>query len=274
MAIALKKINEYLMGLAKAQTGYIAKLGTVGDASLWASIAPDLRNGNALLVQPGPLSNQVSVVAGSMMVDTGFGPAAFQVSLDYAINGVPTIPIGARTDGTNYFFSSFTSYGETPVLLAGRYNHIYAVYDSGQPGNAAYGVISTTSDTDPSPSLYSYLGVVVPGRQAMVLCDASGNPVALQTFPAMWNPVAFVASDAPAAFATWDKQAAGSDTNAISMTFTFPPGTGTGLIGEAAVFVGTTMLGYAAVSPALLKDSDVEFAVNFNLMLGEPGGFV
>lgn len=274
MPTPLKKINEVIAGLLQDQA-FTASMGSVPDDSVWATTTPKVLNGNAILIIPGPATHQIVLKQSAMVMTVPLaGLVKIEATLDFAINGVTSIPVGARTDGTNYFFSEFTTWMETPVLLSGRFNHVYAVYDSAQPGNLAVAVISNNSIADPSPALLTNLGVTVSDRQAVCFVNVAGKVTMLQTFPAMFNTVATVVSDAPTDFIDWAQAVSANRTNAIYAQFTFPAGVGTGAIGELAVKIGPDFFAFLAISPQLLKDSDVPLVLKWSLMIGEPGAFL
>lgn len=274
MPTPLKKLNEVITGLLQAQS-YSASISAAGDDAVWATIVPKCLNGNALLTLPGPADNQITLKASAMGMTVPLaGFVKIEVTTDTAIGAVTSIPPGARNDGTNYFFSEFTAWSETAVLLANKFNHIYAVYDVTKPGNMAIGVISNLSASDPNPALYSNLGVSVSARQAMCYVDGSGNVTLLQTFPAIFGMAASVNQDAPPAFADWSGASVSPRTNAMTVTFTFPAGTGTGSVGQLAVKLGSDIVAFLPISPQLLKDADVPLVLKWNLMIGEPGAFL
>lgn len=270
----LKKLNEVLAKLMKQST-FQAALGSIDDGSLWANTVADIKNGNAMLIIPGPGSAQISIEPSAMIIDRGgFGLAQVKIALSTPIVSVLTPPIGARTDGPNFFFSEFTSFAETVVLLAGKFNHIYSVFDSARPNNMAIACIVSDSATAPITGLLTNIGVEVSPRQAVCFVEAAGKVTLLQTFPALFNQTAAQAEDAPASFADWQRALTSVDTNVIKVSFTFLAGTGTGAIGEVAIKIGTDVVGYLPISPQLLKDEDIDMTVNWTIMLGEPGAFI
>jgi len=274
MPTPLKKINEVMAGLLQAQS-FTASMGSLPDDSVWATAAPKVLNGNTILIQPGPASNQIVLKESALVMTVPLaGFVEIEVVSDFPINGVTSIPVGARNDGTNYFFSEFTTWMETPVMLSGKFNHVYAVYDSAQPGNLAVAVISNNSISDPNPALLVNLGVTVSDRQAVCYVGLDGDVTMLQTFPAMFNTVATVVSDAPTDFIDWAQAVNANRTNAIYAQFTFPAGIGTGAIGELGVKMGPDFVAFLAISPQLLKDADVPLVLKWSLMIGEPGAFL
>lgn len=274
MPTPLKKINEVMAGLLQAQS-FTASMGSLPDDSVWATAAPKILNGNAILILPGPATNQIVLKASALVMTVPLaGFVKIEVVADFAINGVTSIPVGARNDGTNYFFSEFTTWMETPVMLSGKFNHVYAVYDSAQPGNMAVAVISNNSIADPNPALLVNLGVTVSDRQAVCYVGLDGKVTMLQTFPAMFNTVATVVSDAPTDFIDWTQAVNVNRTNAVYAQFTFPAGIGTGAIGELGVKLGADFVAFLAISPQLLKDADVPLVLRWSLMIGEPGAFL
>lgn len=274
MATPLKKLNEVMVGLLQAQS-FTASVGSAPDDAVWALATPKIINGNSILILPGPLTNQIVLKASALVMNVPLGGfVKIEVAVDTDVTSTISIPVGARTDGTNYFFSQFTTWNETPVLLANKFNHIYIVYDVSKTNNLAIAVISNNSAADPSPTLYSNIGVTVSARQAMCFVDGSGLVTMLQTFPAIFGTAVSIASDAPASFADWDGDATVIQTNALFVQFTFPAGTGTGPVGQLAVKIGANIIAFLPISPQLLKDSDVPLVLKWNLMVGEPGAFL
>jgi hypothetical protein len=274
MATPLKKINEIITGLLQTQS-FTASLGSATDDAVWAQAAPNIKNGNAVLIQPGPATNQIVIKASAIVMTVPLaGFVKIETTVDDAITSTTSIPPGARNDGTNYFFSEFTTWNETPVLLSNRFNHIYIVYDTTKTNNFAIAVISNNSAADPSPALYSNLGVSVSPRQAMCFVDPTGLVTLLQTYPGFFGTAVSVVADAPTEFANWAGDVATVPTNVITTTFTFPAGTGTGAVGQLAVKLGADIVAYLPISPQLLKDADVPLVFKWNLMAGDPGAFL
>lgn len=274
MATPLKKLNEIVAGLLQPQT-FVASLGAATDDAVWALAAPNIKNGNTMLILPGPATNQIVNKASAIVMTVPLaGFVKIEAVADTAITSVTSIPIGARTDGPNYFFSEFTTWNETPVLLASRFNHIYVVYDVTKANNFALAVISNGSAADPSPALLSNLGVSVSARQAMCFVGPTGLVTLLSTYPAIFGSAVSVGADAPTAFANWQGASSPTPTNVITTTFTFPAGTGTGSVGQLAVRIGSDIVAFLPISPQLLKDADVPLVLKWNLMVGEPGAFL
>lgn len=274
MATPLRKLNEVVTGLLKPQT-FTASLGSATDDAVWATAVPNIKNGNTMLILPGPATNQIVNKASSIVMTVPLaGFVEIKAVVDTAITSVTSIPPGARNDGTNYFFSEFITWGETVVLLSGKFNHIYVVYDVSQANNFALAVISNNSAADPSPALLSNLGVTVSARQAMCFVDPTGLVTLLQTYPAIFGTAVSVGADAPTEFADWAGDFTPIPSNVITTTFTFPAGTGTGAVGQLAVRLGGDTVAYLPISPQLLKDADVPLVFKWNLMVGEPGAFL
>jgi hypothetical protein len=274
MATPLSKLNEIVAGLLQAQS-FTASLGSVSSDSVWAAAVPNVLNGNALLVQPGPANTQVVVKASAMVMTVPLaGLVQIRAASDVPINSAVTLPIGARTDGTYYYFSQFTTWNETPVLLANKYSHIYVVYDSTKTNNLAIGIVASNSAADPGTGPLSNIGVTVSARQAVCFVNSSGEVTLLQVFPAIFNSIASVASDSAASFADWDFNATAVGTNAVQVQFTFPAGTGTGSIGEISVNLGSNLVAFLPISPQLLKDADVPLVLKWTIMIGLPGAFL
>lgn len=275
MATPLKKLNEIVASLIQTQA-FTAALGSLSDDSVWALTAPKALNGNAILIVPGAV-NQVVLKASALVLTVPLaGMVKVEVGSDTAIASVTTMPVGARTDGTNHFFSQFTSWNETPVLIANKFNHVYVVYDASKVNNLAIGVVANASITDPNPAILTNIGVSgsVSPRQAVCFVDATGRVTLLSTFPGLTGQSAVVAQDAPPSFADWAKSPTALATNVVQVQFTFPAGTGTGSVGEIAVKLGADIVAFLAVSPQLLKDVDVDIVLKWNLMIGEPGSFL
>lgn len=274
MATPLKKLNETVAGLLQAQA-FAASLGSPTDDVIWASAVPKILNGNSMLVVPGPLATQITVKSSAMVMTvpiTGF--VKVDNASDQAVTSVSPIPPGARNDVTNYFFSQFVTWNETPVLLYGKFSHIYTVYDATKTGNFAIGIISNASVADPNPALLTNLGVSVSARQAVCFVNGSGKVTLLKTFPGIFNTTATVVADAPTDFADWAGDVTAVPTNVIFAQFTFPAGVGTGAVGEFAVKLGPDIVAFLPVSPQLLKDADVPLVLKWTLMVGEPGAFL
>ncbi len=274
MPTPLKKLNDIIATLIKAQS-LTASLGSVSNDAVWSQVAPKALNGNSIYILPGPGTNQIVLKASAMVMTVPLaGIIKIEVASDTAITSVTSIPGGARTDGTNYFYSQFVTWNETPVVMSNRFNHIYMVYDVTKTNNMAIGVISNASIADPNPALLSNLGVTVSARQAVCYVDATGRVALLNTFPAIFNQTAAVVADAATTYADWAKAPTANVTNAIQAQFTFPAGTGTGSAGELAVKIGADIVAFIAISPQLLKDADVPLVLKWNLMIGEPGAFL
>lgn len=274
MPTPLKKLNEVMSGLLQAQS-LSASMGSATDDAVWALAAPNIKNGNAMLIVPGPALTQITIKASAIVMTVPLaGFVKIEATLDTAITSVTPIPGGARNDGTNYFFSQFTTWNEAPVLLYNKFNHVYIVYDVTKPNNLAIAVISNNSVADPSPALYTNLGVSVSARQAVCFVDSLGRVTLLQTFPAIFGTVATVLADGPTSFIDWAKAPTAINTNALFAQFTFAEGVGTGSVGEFAVKLGSDIVAFLPVSPQLLKDADVPIVLKWNLMIGEPGVFL
>lgn len=272
--IPLLKLNEIVAGFLQAQN-FTASLGSVSNDTVWATAVPNILNGNAMLVWPGPADTQVTIKASALVMNVPFaGLIEIKAASDAPINTVTSIPIGARTDGTYYFYSQFTTWNETPVLMAGKFSHVYVVYDSSKSNNLAIAVIASDAVTDPGSGPLTNIGVSVSPRQAVCFTDNSGNVTLLQTFPAIFNSVVTVASDAAASFADWNANATSTPTNAIQLQFTFPAGVGTGSVGEISVSIGTNIVAFLPISPQLLKDIDVPLVLKWTIMIGQPGAFI
>lgn len=274
MATPLNKLNEVITRLLQAQA-FTAAIGSVSSDAVWSSAAPKILNGNTIKIIPGPATNQINLKASAIVMTVPLaGLVKIEVASDTAINTSVSIPGGARNDVTNYFFSQFTTWNETPVLLANKFNHVYIVYDVSKANNMAIGVISNASLSDPSPTLYSNLGISVSARQAVCYVNAAGKVTLLKTFPSIFGTAASVNSDAATSFADWAGIVTAIETNAIYVQFTFPAGTGTGSVGQLAVKLGADIVGFLPVSPQLLKDADVPVVLKWTLMVGEPGAFI
>jgi len=275
MATPLNKLHEVFARLLKEQTGFTAAIGGVADDILWAQAAPFILNGNTILTVPGPLSNQITLKQSGLIMNVPLaGLVEVRVTSDTAVTSTLSIPVGARTDGPNYFFSQFTTWNEAPVLLSNRYSHVYAVYDVTKPNNMAIGIIANSSISDPNPGLLTNLGVSVSARQAVCFVDSLGRVTLLKTFPAIFNQTAAVPSDAPASFADWFKSPSLNNTNVVQVQFTFPDGVGTGSVGQIAVTLSGEIVAFLTISPQLLKDADIPITLKWNIMIGEPGAFL
>ena len=274
--IPLKKMNEIVAALMHGQS-FSASLGSVSNDAVWAAAAPAILNGNTLLTVPGAAANQVTVKASTMVMNVGLaGVRPLPITVDTPITSVTVLPPGARTDGTNYFFSAHDPFNEALVLLAGYYNHIYISWDVSKPTFAALGVIATLTDAVPASSMATiYIGnnSVTSARQAMCYVAANGKALTLNTYPAMFGALASVVQDAPPAYVGWDKSTVSIPSNTIQVQFTFPAGVATGTIGEVSVVLGPDIIAYMPISPQLLKDSDIPFVLTWNLMVGEPAAF-
>jgi len=274
---SLKKLNEIMATLLKAQS-FTAALGSIPDDSVWVNTVAGVLNGNALLVVPGVGTNQITVKA-SAMVLTVTPPATAKLSVlaDTGITSVLSIPIAARTDGPNHFFSQAAPFNEGLVLLSGKFNHIYACRDLTKPTQTALGVVSNASEAVPSqPTVVTNIGNgdSTTARLAVCYVDLTGKVTWLKTFPAIFGQVAAVPQDAIPSYIDWTKIASATPTTAIQVVFTFPAGTGTGPIGEACVKLGSDIVAYMPISPQLLKDADIPFVLKWNIMVGEPGAFI
>ena len=272
MAIPLKKLNEIVASLIKTQT-FMASIGSVADDTLWAQTAAKVLNGNSILIMPGPGTNQIVLKASAMIMSV---PTLVKVEAgsDTPITSTVTIPPGARNDGTNYFFSRFITWQETPVLLANKFNHVYVGYDANMPNNLAIGVIANASAAEPDGGLLVNLGDHVSARQAVCYVDGTGRVTMLGTFPSIFNQTATVPSDTAPSFSDWAKLPTLVNTNVIQAQFSFAEGVGTGSVGQIAIKLGSDIIAFLAISPQLLKDSDVALTIKWNLMIGEPGAFL
>jgi hypothetical protein len=275
----LNKLHEVFAKLIQAQTNFTATIGSLSDDTLWGTMTPFILNGNAVKTVPGPAANQLTLKASGLVLTVPLaGLTSIRLASDKALTAVTSIPVGARNDGTNYFFSEFTSFNETPVLLANKFNHIYMVYDVTKTNNAAVGVISNNSVIAPSSALFNNLdsnnGDFTTQRQAVCYVNNSGNITLLQTFSSVFNPIVSVPSDTAPSFADWTKNPSAVSTNVIQLQFTFPAGTGTGSVGELAINSGSDIIAFLPISPQLLKDADIALVVKWNLMIGEPGAFL
>ena len=274
MAIPLKKLNEKLAALLQTQS-FTATLGTPAGDTLWATAVPNILNGNSILIMPGPASSQITLKASAIVMTVPLaGFIEIRASGDTLVNTSVFPPPGARTDGTNYFFSQFTTWNETPVLLANKFSHIYIAYDVTKPNNMAIGVVSNASISDPGSGILSNIGVTVSARQAVCYVDATGRVTILSTFPGIYGSGASVVADSVPSFIDWAGAVTAIGTNAILVKFTFPAGTGTGAVGEIAVNLGGDIVAFLPISPQLLKDSDVPLVLKWMLMIGEPGAFL
>ena len=274
----LKKLNEIIAGLLSGQT-YYATLGSVSSDSVWAAAVPKILNGNTLLCAAGPAANQVTVKASSVVLNVSGGPGVRELNVptNYSITSILT-PGLARNDGTNYFFSQHDPFDEAVVLLAGYYNHLYVCWDTTKGNFTALGVIATPTPAAPSASTVATFisdNSTASARQMMCYVNASGQVTLMQGYPAMFSSLASVAADANPSLVDWKLVAhAGVGTNAFQVIFTFPAGVATGAVGEVAIRLGGDIVAYLPISPQLLKDSDIEFVVKWNVMVGEPGAFI
>lgn len=270
----LPNLNLSMAKIFKANAGLICKLGEIANATAWTNVAPTLKNGNTFLVDRGTVNSDVIIREGSI-IHPGTDAEMALVG-DNTISSIIT-PGGARSSGTNFFFSEDPFYGESLSLLANKYNHIYPIRVS---GDAKFGVIATDSPTAPDSLLPDIINDVAQQsaatnpRQAFCRVDATGEVISLLTFPRMVADFASIPPSAGPSFVNWKKGTETHNTNALTTVFEFLAGTGTGTVGEIGIFAGPELVAYKAIDPQILKDSDVDLTVTWNMMVGDPEVFI